>query len=170
MNVNWEFVIVKCEMWIERTNLLAGLAACNEKSRPKSDGCWGSNCHFPIISRKILENMLRLSHKHNLCFSLHATRYKIWWTRLTMGLEYLTLRISYWWQQSIEGNLTWEGFQVMRFQSIRFQVMREKSGEMDMEIHFKDAFRAFSKDDEGGHWASFVWLFSTAHRCSYPCN
>ena len=28
--------------------------------------------------------------------------------------------------------------------------MREKSGEMDMEIHFKDAFRAFSKDDEGG--------------------
>ena len=27
--------------------------------------------------------------------------------------------------------------------------MREKSGEMDMEIHFKDAFRAFSKDDEG---------------------
>ena len=30
-----------------------------------------------------------------------------------------------------------------------FQVMREKSKEMDMEIHFKDAFRAFSKDDEG---------------------
>ena len=30
------------------------------------------------------------------------------------------------------------------------QVMREKSREMDMEIHFKDAFRAFSKDDEGG--------------------
>merc|ERR1719430_1188817 len=28
-------------------------------------------------------------------------------------------------------------------------VMREKSREMDMEIHFKDAFRAFSKDDEG---------------------
>ena len=27
--------------------------------------------------------------------------------------------------------------------------MREKSREMDMEIHFKDAFRAFSKDDEG---------------------
>ena len=27
--------------------------------------------------------------------------------------------------------------------------MREKSKEMDMEIHFKDAFRAFSKDDEG---------------------
>ena len=40
-------------------------------------------------------------------------------------------------------------FQVIRFQIIRFQVMREKSGEMDMEIHFKDAFRAFSKDDEG---------------------
>lgn len=30
-----------------------------------------------------------------------------------------------------------------------FKVMREKSKEMDMEIHFKDAFRAFSKDDEG---------------------
>ena len=29
------------------------------------------------------------------------------------------------------------------------KVMREKSGELDMEIHFKDAFRAFSKDDEG---------------------
>ena len=29
------------------------------------------------------------------------------------------------------------------------QVMREKSREMDLEIHFKDAFRAFSKDDEG---------------------
>ena len=27
--------------------------------------------------------------------------------------------------------------------------MREKSREMDLEIHFKDAFRAFSKDDEG---------------------
>ena len=33
---------------------------------------------------------------------------------------------------------------------LKTQVMREKSGEMDMEIHFKDAFRAFSKDDEGG--------------------
>ena len=35
--------------------------------------------------------------------------------------------------------------------SVTTQVMREKSREMDMEIHFKDAFRAFSKDDEGGH-------------------
>ena len=44
--------------------------------------------------------------------------------------------------------------------------MREKSGEMDMEIHFKDAFRAFSKDDEGGHHffdfsplCVFKWIF-----------
>ena len=28
-------------------------------------------------------------------------------------------------------------------------VMREKSKEVDMEIHFKDAFRVFSKDEEG---------------------
>ena len=35
--------------------------------------------------------------------------------------------------------------------------MREKSGEMDMEIHFKDAFRAFSKDDEGGHRRYLIW-------------
>ena len=33
--------------------------------------------------------------------------------------------------------------------NISAQVMREKSREMDLEIHFKDAFRAFSKDDEG---------------------
>ena len=33
--------------------------------------------------------------------------------------------------------------------NIYAQVMREKSREMDLEIHFKDAFRAFSKDDEG---------------------
>ena len=38
--------------------------------------------------------------------------------------------------------------------------MREKSGEMDMEIHFKDAFRAFSKDDEGGH---HLFDFSPLH-------
>ena len=40
---------------------------------------------------------------------------------------------------------------VYAFTSVTTQVMREKSREMDMEIHFKDAFRAFSKDDEGGH-------------------
>ena len=28
-------------------------------------------------------------------------------------------------------------------------VIREKSREVDMEIHFKDAFRVFSKDAEG---------------------
>ena len=28
-------------------------------------------------------------------------------------------------------------------------VMREKNKETDMEIHFKDTFRAFSKDDDG---------------------
>lgn len=39
---------------------------------------------------------------------------------------------------------------VCAFTSVTTQVMREKSREMDMEIHFKDAFRAFSKDDEGG--------------------
>ena len=38
--------------------------------------------------------------------------------------------------------------------------MREKSKEMDMEIHFKDAFRAFSKDDEGEclRWSRQVTL------------
>ena len=30
-----------------------------------------------------------------------------------------------------------------------FLVMREKSKEVDMEIHFKDAFRVFSKDKDG---------------------
>ena len=49
-------------------------------------------------------------------------------------------------------------FQVIRFQIIKFQVMREKSGEMDMEIHFKDAFRAFSKDDEGGQLGN-IWPY-----------
>ena len=34
-------------------------------------------------------------------------------------------------------------------------VMREKSKEVDMEIHFKDAFRVFSKDEEG-EFALFV--------------
>ena len=29
------------------------------------------------------------------------------------------------------------------------QVMGEKSRESDMEIHFKDTFRAFSKDNDG---------------------
>ena len=37
--------------------------------------------------------------------------------------------------------------------------MREKSGEMDMEIHFKDAFRAFSKDDEGGQRRYLICCF-----------
>ena len=30
--------------------------------------------------------------------------------------------------------------------------MREKNKETDMEIHFKDTFRAFSKDDDGEDW------------------
>ena len=29
--------------------------------------------------------------------------------------------------------------------------MKEKCKEVDMETHFKDAFRAFSKDKEGSH-------------------
>ena len=37
-------------------------------------------------------------------------------------------------------------------------VMREKSREVDLEIHFKDAFRAFSKDDEG------KWMAATSCR------
>ena len=42
------------------------------------------------------------------------------------------------------------------------QVMREKSREMDLEIHFKDAFRAFSKDDEGLNMQNvlFVHIYS----------
>ena len=32
-------------------------------------------------------------------------------------------------------------------------VIREKSKEVDMEIHFKDAFRVFSKDAEGKFWS-----------------
>ena len=41
-----------------------------------------------------------------------------------------------------------DGSGVMDFEDFLL-VMREKSKEVDMEIHFKDAFRAFSKDEEG---------------------
>ena len=40
-------------------------------------------------------------------------------------------------------------------------VMKEKWKEIDMETHFKDAFRAFSKDKEGLDDCSFV--FSQIH-------
>ena len=32
---------------------------------------------------------------------------------------------------------------------MQYQVMGEKSRESDLEIHFKDTFRAFSKDNDG---------------------
>ena len=35
------------------------------------------------------------------------------------------------------------------WKSIQYQVMGEKSRESDLEIHFKDTFRAFSKDNDG---------------------
>ena len=41
-----------------------------------------------------------------------------------------------------------DGSGVMDFEDFLL-VMREKSKEVDMEIHFKDTFRAFSKDEEG---------------------
>ena len=43
-------------------------------------------------------------------------------------------------------------------------VMREKGKEVDMETHFKDAFRVFSKDNEGRNSTEdFVFY-------SYPCR
>ena len=41
-----------------------------------------------------------------------------------------------------------DGSGVMDFDDFLL-VMREKSREVDMEIHFKDAFRVFSKDADG---------------------
>ena len=41
-----------------------------------------------------------------------------------------------------------DGSGVMDFDDFML-VMREKSREVDMEIHFKDAFRVFSKDADG---------------------
>ena len=43
------------------------------------------------------------------------------------------------------------------------QVMREKSREMDLEIHFKDAFRAFSKDDEGLSCTMLKYFTNSPH-------
>ena len=43
-------------------------------------------------------------------------------------------------------------------------VMREKGKEVDMETHFKDAFRVFSKDNEGRNSLEDL-VFS-----SYPCR
>ena len=41
-----------------------------------------------------------------------------------------------------------DGSGIIDFQDFLL-VMKEKSKEVDMEIHFKDAFRVFSKDAEG---------------------
>ena len=54
------------------------------------------------------------------------------------------------------GVLNFEDFQMVKqikleeyWKSIQYQVMGEKSRESDLEIHFKDTFRAFSKDNDG---------------------
>ena len=39
------------------------------------------------------------------------------------------------------------------------QVMGEKNRETDVEIHYKDTFRAFSKDDDG----EIIVLLTTCH-------
>ena len=37
-------------------------------------------------------------------------------------------------------------------------VMKEKCKEIDMETHFKDAFRAFSKDKEGLFVVDYIYI------------
>ena len=50
--------------------------------------------------------------------------------------------------------------------------MQEKSGEMDIEIHFKDTFRAFSKDEDGrdSTGCTITTFYSLDKRFSLPCT